>query len=42
MVSGGVGAGPGWLEPVLSWLCRFVVFCEDECVPGDAADGPPA
>ena len=39
-VSGGVGAGPGWLETVLSWPRRFVVFREDECVPGDAADGP--
>jgi hypothetical protein len=41
-VSGGVGAGPGWLETVLSWPRRFVVFRGDECVPGDAADGPPA
>ena len=39
-VSGGVGAGPGWLETVLSWPRRFVVFRGDECVPGDAADGP--
>jgi hypothetical protein len=39
-VSGGVGAGPGWLETVLSWPRRFVVFRGDECVPGDDADGP--
>ena len=39
-VSGGVGAGPGWLETVLSWPRRFVVFYGDECVPADAADGP--
>jgi hypothetical protein len=39
-VSGGVGAGPGWLEMVLSWPRRFVVFYGDECVPADAADGP--
>jgi len=41
-VSGGAGTGPGWLEAVLSWPRRFVVFSGDACLPGDAADCPRA
>lgn len=39
-VSGGVSAGPGWLEAVLSWPRRFVTFSGGQCLPGDAADCP--
>jgi len=38
-VSGGVSGGPGWLEVVLSWPRRFVVFSGDRSRPGHAADG---
>jgi hypothetical protein len=40
-VSGGISAGPGWLETVLSWPRRFVAFAGNRTRPGDAADGPP-
>ena len=39
-VSGGVGAGPGWLEVVLSWPRRFVTLSGGQRLPGDAADWP--
>ena len=39
-VSGGVSAGPGWLEAVLSWPRRFVTFSGGQCQTGDAADCP--
>jgi hypothetical protein len=38
-VSGGISAGPGWLEVVLSWPRRFVAFAGNRARPGDAADG---
>ena len=38
-VSGGISGGPGWLEVVLSWPRRFVVFSGDRSRPGHAADG---
>ncbi|HEX4254187.1 MAG TPA: hypothetical protein VH089_03810 [Streptosporangiaceae bacterium] len=38
-VSGGVSGGPGWLEVVLAWPRRFVVFSGDRSRPGHAADG---
>jgi hypothetical protein len=40
-VSGGISAGPGWLEVVLSWPRRFVAFAGNRTRPGDAADGLP-
>jgi uncharacterized protein len=40
-VSGGVGAGPGWLEAVLSWPRRFVTFSVARRPPGDDADWLP-
>ena len=40
-VSGGISAGPGWLEVVLSWPRRFVAFAGNRLRPADAADGLP-
>ena len=34
----GAGAGPGWLEVVLSWPRRFIMSSAHSCRPGDAAD----
>ncbi len=39
-VSGGVGAGPGWLEVVLFWPRRLVTLSGRQRLPGDAADWP--
>jgi uncharacterized protein len=42
-VSGsGAGAGPGWLEVVLSWPRRFIAACGDGRARTDAADCVPA
>jgi len=41
VVSGGISAGPGWLEVVLSWPRRFVAFAGNRLRPADAADGLP-
>ena len=39
-VSGRASAGRGWLETVLSWPRRFVMFSSGQHLPGDAADWP--